>query len=86
MPDFPLCVLSEGRLASPLCTEHNDSPHCAYLHGAVSSSPLWFRCSPPPSLMTLEMKHGLMELVIKTVYHVVEARLISCTSEAVNKE
>lgn len=26
--DFPLRVLGEGRLASPLCTQHNDSPLC----------------------------------------------------------
>lgn len=80
MLDSPQCVLSERRLVSPLCAQHNDSPLCACLRGAVCSSSLWFRCFPPPALMTLEMKHELVELVIRTLCHVVEARLVLCTS------
>lgn len=84
MLDFPQRVLNEGRLSSPLCTQRNDFPLCACLHGAVSPPPLRFRCPPPPPLMTLEMKHELMEPVIRILCYIVEARLVSCTSEAVN--
>lgn len=85
MLDFPQRVLSEARLASPLCTQHNDSPLCACLRGAVSSSSLQLRCSPPPSLMTLEMKLELTELAIRTLCHIVKSRLVLCTSKAVIK-
>lgn len=83
--DFPQCVLSEARLASPPCTQHNDSLLCVRLGGAVFSSSLQLRYSPPPSLMTLEMKLKLTKLATRTSCHFIESRLKLCTSRPVIK-
>lgn len=75
---FPIFFhsLTEGKLAAPIYTRHNDLLPLCMPPSVVQVIP-----SPPPaSLTTPQMKHELTEALMRTMAHVLEAGIMHvCT-------